>query len=77
MVVNGKMGILIVCITSNCLFFINIEHNFQKSAPKVTLQDSNAEDVPFGDELTVYDIEGNQHTFIPRFNVCSLVRVFL
>jgi hypothetical protein len=74
-VVDDKLKILNVCITPHYLFFNYIQPNFQKSAPTVTLQDSDAEEVHLGDEMTVYDIEGNPHTFTPRLNVCSLVLV--
>ena len=36
-----------------------------------TLEDSDTEEVHLGEPMIVYDIDGNQHTFTPRLNVCA------
>jgi hypothetical protein len=36
-----------------------------------TLEDSDAEEVHLGEPMTIYDIDGNPHTFTARLNVCA------
>lgn len=45
--------------------------DFQDRPQSATLQDSDANEVHLGEDMTVYDMEGNPHTFTPHLNVCS------
>jgi hypothetical protein len=64
-----------VYVLLHVILFLFNQHDFQERPLIPTLEDSDAKEVHLGEPMTVYDIEGNPHTFTPRLNVWLLFLV--
>ena len=71
---DKHLKILLVSTTPCYMFSFLLNKDFcdfQDRPQSATLQDSDANEVHLGEDMTVYDMEGNPHTFTPHLNVCS------